>query len=288
MQAGPTGSAGPTGPAGPAGPTDLRGRRSRLGRRSLRSWSRWRVARGGRLARRGSRASGRSRSPETQPLDSWFEHRGRQTLRKNITLVECRLLIHDVAVVRSKRLADDAHGNPLGSRQVSQCRAVSRPNCRDTLSVIFAALEHDPTVHRFTEKLEQRKSFRLQCRSHADRLRLAGRRRGAALTLRAPGDRPAALAVGRLQFDPESGSRLGRFEVPGQVCIWGHDELEALLILDTKTADQLEISMMRNVLKEPAQRPVMALLSCRNFACKAGDRDKQVWPTQPCREKNFH
>ena len=126
---------------------------------------------------------------------------------------------------------------------------------RDTLSVIFAALGHDPTVHRFTEKLEQRKGFRLQCCSHADRLRLAGRGRGAALTLRAPGDRPAAPAVGRLQFNPESGSRPGRFEVPGQVCIWGNDELEALLILDTKTADQLEISMMRNVLTCRVQNP---------------------------------
>ena len=128
MQASPTGSAGPTGstapagPATPAEPTDPRGRKSRLGRRSLRSWSRWRVTRGGRLARRGSRASARSRSPETQPLDSCFEHNGRRTLRKNITLVECRLLIHDVAVVRSKHLAYDltfnekivelVHGDP--------------------------------------------------------------------------------------------------------------------------------------------------------------------------------
>ena len=46
--------------------------------------------------------------------------------------------------------------------------------------------------------------------------------------------------------------------------------------------------MMRNVLEEPAQSPVMALLPCRNLACKAGDRDEQVWPAQPCREKNFH
>ena len=133
------------------------------------------MARGGRLARRGSHASGRSRSPETQLLDGWFEHSGRQTRRKNITLVECRLLIHDVAVVRSKRIADDAHGNPLGSRQVSQCRAVSRPNSRDALGVNLTALEHDPTVYRFAEKFKKREGFRLQSRRHADRLRLGSR-----------------------------------------------------------------------------------------------------------------
>ena len=158
--AGPTGLAGPTG-QGPTGPADPRGRRSRLGRRSLRSSNRRRVARGGRLARRGSHASGRSRSPKTQPFDGWFEHSGQQTLRKNITLVECILLVHDEAVVRSTRLADDAHGNPLGSRSVSQGRAVFRPDSRGALSVILAAFDHNPTLHRLAEKLKQRLGFRL-------------------------------------------------------------------------------------------------------------------------------
>ena len=106
--------------------------------------------------------AGRRRSPETQPFDSGFEHSGRQPLRKNITLMECRLLVHDATVVRSKRLANDAHGNPFGSWQVPQSRRVPRLNGRDALSVVLTALEHDPTVHRFAEESEQRKGFGLQ------------------------------------------------------------------------------------------------------------------------------
>ena len=66
-------------------------------------------------------------------------------------LVECRLLIYDVAIVRSKCIADDAHGNPLCSRLVYQCRAVSRPNSRDALSV---TPRHSSMTLRFIASLK--------------------------------------------------------------------------------------------------------------------------------------
>ena len=112
--------------------------------------------------------AGRRRTPETQPFDSGFEQSGRQPLREHISFVECRLLVHDPTVVRGERLANDAHGNPFGSRQVSQRRRVPRLHSRDALSVVLTTLERDFPVQRFAEQLEQAVAMLIVSASQVD------------------------------------------------------------------------------------------------------------------------
>ena len=80
----------------------------------------------------------------------------------------------------------------------------------------YPALQCDRPSQRFTEQAEQRKRPRFQSNRHADRLSLTSRRRGTTLALQAPGNRPAALAVSRLDFDPESKCRFRVFRDPLQ------------------------------------------------------------------------
>ena len=136
--------------------------------------------------------------PETQSFDSNFEQSWRQPLRKDISFVERRLLVHDPTVIRGKRLANDAHGNPFDSLQVARSRRISRLDSRDALSVIFTALKRDISTQRLAEQAEQRKCFRFQGRRRADCRSLASRRRGVALSLRTLSDRPAAFGLFRL------------------------------------------------------------------------------------------